>query len=65
MARPFRLFVDSGDEDEPEPRCFESLEAALGALKGYSKRHQRFAWIMEQRPDGSSQCHVKDGEYYV
>jgi len=62
MNRPFSLVVDSGNEDEPEPRTFGSLVTALQALNEYEEKWRRFAWIREQCPDGSIVVHVRDGQ---
>lgn len=59
--RPFLLMVDSGSEEEPDVRRFASLTAALAAFEGLSDESKRFAWIIEQRDQGSI-VHMRDGK---
>lgn len=45
--RNFRLFVDSGSDDEPNDHWFVSLTAALSAFRKLDDRWKPYAWIIE------------------
>lgn len=68
MKRPFELMVDSGNEDEPRPRRFASLESALAAFDQLDPQWRGFAWIREYHPisrayeiAGRVVVHMRDG----
>ena len=63
MKRRFELMVDSSSEDEPEPRRFGSLEAALTSFEELDSQWQRFAWIREHDAPGDRRgvIHMRDG----
>jgi hypothetical protein len=61
MTRPYELFVDSGDRDEPGSRYFASLEAAFRACYLMPAKWRRFAWIREHRDGGARVTHMRDG----
>jgi hypothetical protein len=61
VKHPFTLTVDSGHPDEPEPRTFGSLAAAISAMNTYDEQWRRFAWITESRDDGVI-THYRDGQ---
>lgn len=60
MKRPYLLMVDSDTEDEPDPRRFSSLAAAMAAFDQLDPQWKKFAWVMEIRPNGNI-VYVKDG----
>ncbi len=64
MNRPFFLIIDSANQDEPSPRRFGSLQAALEAFAEYDERWQRFAWITQEMEGGSTRVHMRDGERF-
>jgi hypothetical protein len=50
--------VDSGSKDEPEPRRFGSLDAALAALDELDEHYRRFAWVQDT---DTGETFVRDG----
>jgi hypothetical protein len=63
VTRPFILLVDSGEDEEPEPRRFGSLATAIAAFEKLDPHWQRFARIYEYSRPGWPPfvTHMRDG----